>query len=90
MIGEETRKPPIKVDLNTSGGEEIVSKTIYKDTVSSFLDCICSTLSLTMPPACAGNGSRARPETRHQEVLPDRHGQHRFRREGGQDLFQRN
>lgn len=43
MIGEETRKPPIKVDLNTSGGEEIVSKTIYKDTVSSFLDCICST-----------------------------------------------
>lgn len=34
MIGEETRKLPVKVDLNTSAGEEIVRKTIYKDTVS--------------------------------------------------------
>ncbi|GAA5988311.1 hypothetical protein JCM10908_002158 [Rhodotorula pacifica] len=32
MIGEETRKLPVKVDLNTSAGEEIIRKTIYKDT----------------------------------------------------------
>ncbi|GAA5867373.1 hypothetical protein JCM3774_003567, partial [Rhodotorula dairenensis] len=32
MIGEETRKLPVKVDLNTSTGEEIIRKTIYKDT----------------------------------------------------------
>ncbi|POY71002.1 ATP-dependent DNA helicase 2 subunit 1 [Rhodotorula taiwanensis] len=31
MIGEEVRKPAVKVDLNTSGGDEIVSKVVYKD-----------------------------------------------------------
>lgn len=33
MIGEETRKLPVKVDLNTSAGDEIIRKTVYKDTV---------------------------------------------------------
>ncbi|KWU42341.1 Ku DNA-binding complex, Ku70 subunit [Rhodotorula sp. JG-1b] len=32
MIGEETRKLPVKVDLNTSAGDEIIRKTVYKDT----------------------------------------------------------
>lgn len=36
MIGEEVRKPAVKVDLNTSGGDEIVSKVVYKDSVSRF------------------------------------------------------
>ncbi|BGP33089.1 ATP-dependent DNA helicase II subunit 1 [Rhodotorula toruloides] len=31
MIGEETKKLPTKVDLNTQGGQEVVSKTVYKD-----------------------------------------------------------
>lgn len=37
MIGEETRKLPVKVDLNTSAGDEIIRKTVYKDTVRFFL-----------------------------------------------------
>lgn len=36
MIGEETRKLPVKVDLNTSAGDEIIRKTVYKDTVRFF------------------------------------------------------
>ncbi|BGP25558.1 ATP-dependent DNA helicase II subunit 1 [Rhodotorula toruloides] len=31
MIGEETKKLPTKVDLNTQGGQEVVSKTVYRD-----------------------------------------------------------
>ncbi|KAL8286530.1 hypothetical protein RQP46_004547 [Phenoliferia psychrophenolica] len=31
LIGEEKKKPPVKVDLNTTTGEEVVSKTFYKD-----------------------------------------------------------
>ncbi|GAA5919379.1 hypothetical protein JCM6882_004543 [Rhodosporidiobolus microsporus] len=30
-IGEETKKLPTKVDLNTAAGEEVISKTVYKD-----------------------------------------------------------
>ncbi|GAA5824381.1 hypothetical protein JCM11251_000398 [Rhodosporidiobolus azoricus] len=30
-IGEESKKLPTKVDLNTAAGEEVVSKTVYKD-----------------------------------------------------------
>ncbi|KAK4703670.1 ATP-dependent DNA helicase 2 subunit 1, partial [Phenoliferia sp. Uapishka_3] len=34
LIGEEKKKLPVKVDLNTEAGEEVVSKTIYKDAQS--------------------------------------------------------
>ncbi|GAA5939116.1 hypothetical protein JCM1841_003359 [Sporobolomyces salmonicolor] len=31
MVGEETRKLPIKVDLNNAAGDEVISKTFYQD-----------------------------------------------------------
>ncbi|GAA6056456.1 hypothetical protein JCM3770_007477 [Rhodotorula araucariae] len=31
MIGEETKRLPTKVDLSTAAGEEVVTKTVYKD-----------------------------------------------------------
>ncbi|GAA6040072.1 hypothetical protein JCM8097_004767 [Rhodosporidiobolus ruineniae] len=31
LVGEERKKLPTKVDLNTAAGEEVVSKTVYKD-----------------------------------------------------------
>ncbi|GAA5947435.1 hypothetical protein JCM10213_008165 [Rhodosporidiobolus nylandii] len=34
VIGEESKKPPTKVDLNTEAGEEVISKTKYIDAES--------------------------------------------------------
>ncbi|KAM0754970.1 Ku DNA-binding complex, Ku70 subunit [Meredithblackwellia eburnea MCA 4105] len=34
LVGEEKKKPPVKVDLNTAQGEEVISKTVYKDAES--------------------------------------------------------
>ncbi|GAA6005858.1 hypothetical protein JCM10207_007252 [Rhodosporidiobolus poonsookiae] len=31
LVGEETKKLPTKVDLNTAAGEEVITKTVYKD-----------------------------------------------------------
>ncbi|BGP41099.1 ATP-dependent DNA helicase II subunit 1 [Rhodotorula kratochvilovae] len=31
MIGEETKRLPTKVDLSTAAGEEVITKTVYKD-----------------------------------------------------------
>lgn len=36
LVGEEKRKPPVKVDLNTAAGEEVVAKTVWKDSVRFF------------------------------------------------------
>ncbi|GAA5867392.1 hypothetical protein JCM8547_003331 [Rhodosporidiobolus lusitaniae] len=31
LVGEESKRLPVKVDLNTAAGEEVISKTVYKD-----------------------------------------------------------
>lgn len=31
MVGEEKRRLPTKVDLSTQGGDEVITKTVYKD-----------------------------------------------------------
>lgn len=69
MIGEETKKLPTKVDLNTQVGQEVVSKTIYKDSVRQYASVLA--FGLLTIPANTGNGCGARQEG-HQEVLPGR------------------
>ncbi|KAI5476030.1 ATP-dependent DNA helicase 2 subunit 1 [Pseudohyphozyma bogoriensis] len=34
LVGEEKKRPPVKVDLETKTGEVVVSKTVYKDSNS--------------------------------------------------------
>lgn len=31
LIGEEKKRPPVKVDLDTRLGEQVITKTVYKD-----------------------------------------------------------
>lgn len=67
MIGEETKKLPTKVDLNTQVGQEVVSKTIHKDSVRQYASVpTFGPLKLVLD---TGNGRGARQEG-HQEVLP--------------------
>lgn len=82
-MGEEKKKSPVKVDLDTQAGDEVVSKTIYKDAVSlPFIHSslcppfagICLLLPfLTISSNLISTGNRwyPKPKTRDQEIFSD-------------------
>lgn len=93
MIGEEKKKLPTKIDLNTEQGLEVVSEVVYKDEVSRYAHSLAGAYPqrrLTLPRPfdifrsgyCRRNQARADEEVLSGWTIRLREGS-----QGGKDLF---
>lgn len=71
LIAEEKKRLPVKVDLNTSAGEEVITKTEYTDGVS-MNSCLFNSARAKIDHPIAGHWTASRSQERYQKVLSSR------------------